>query len=927
MSQDTLNSEAANKNQLTAKVIAQINEERMMKDFSAVQLSKFKLLDELCQEIKDAPESERQEVLNTLEENLNEAADSIVSRYMLGVLKASDENDDGPELLRTLLDAYSKAAKWTIVDHVADRILEVDEGNRFALRAKVESTERLRGKKELGPYLEKLATVDRKNPDIARKFALSILTEDTERALEFLKSACETYARIKDYRNLEDVWNLLVQHMYENLPFFERIERILVGNKEKTRIAAYLWTLAEPYKVEENWNVVITLMKKILEFDPQSQKARNDLVRAYKARYADHSLLAEFLKMSDIQNSKKTVGPTIESFERNIVFDKENYVYHRTRGVGKILTIDQEHMIIDFRDNPGQKMSIQMAISSLQPLEPNHIWVKNYENPEEVARIFSEDITEFFKLLLISFNNKVTLAEIKLEVVPRFLTMEEWSRWWSRARTQLKKDPGFGFNPRKKDELILREQPLTLSEEITMKFQAESDWHKKLDLALESLKDVEAEDALRTCMQFYKEQEASRDIIKKIHSHMFLEAAYQQNPEDRTPHLFTRDQMKELIKSESRAKLVQFCSDTQAADFKREIVSQVIKNRPDYPEILSEILYEVPIKVNRFVVSELNRLEQFDTLKAFLKKTFARYREHPEIFLWTAKSILTKQWNYDWIDYSREEIILLLFRLLKPLVQIEKKGTRMKNAALEAIFGTTNITVESIKNGVLPDVAEKADTGTLRRMAALFRDVPYIPDAHKDNFVSFLEEIRPNVMSESSSGLDEADEEGKEGSTEMNLFPPENVILVSPTGLEKRKAYLDHLINVEMPENSKEIGHAQEKGDLRENAEYKAAMERQATLRAEITRLDEEMKKAHIIDAATVREDYVTIGSRVQVRSSEDEVKAFSIFGPWEADPDQNIISYLSPLGKSLIGKVVGDEVTLESSIRYRVEKIENGLA
>ena len=926
MSQDTINSEAASKSQLQARVIAQINEERLIKDASSIQLSKFKLFDELAQEILQAGASEQKEILEILAENLRENTGSVLSRYIPGILRILKSEEEGVNDLRGLLDEYSKSTKWTIVDHIADRILEFDDANRFALRAKVDSTERLRGKKELGPYLEKLATVDRKNPDIARKFAMSIIGEDPERAVEFLKPAGETYARIKDYKNLEEVWNLLVKYDYEDLPYFEKIERILVGNREKIRIAAYLVTLAEPYKLEENWPVVITLMKKILEYEPLSQKARMDLVKAYKTRFENHSLLADFLKMSDLTNSKKPVLPAIASFERNIVFDKDNYVYHRSRGVGKILSIDKDQMIIDFRDNPGQKMSIQMAISSLQPLEPNHIWVKNYENPEEVEKLFKEDISEFFKLMLTSFNNKVTLAEIKLEVVPRFLSAEEWSRWWSRARTQLKKDPGFGFNPRKKDELILREQPLSLSEELTMKFQAESDWHKKLDLALESLKDAEAEDALRTCVQFYREQEENRDILKKIHSHLFIENANNLNPEEKVPHSFPREQLRELIKSESKEKLVQFCAETQAADFKREIVNLIIKNRPDYTDLLSQILYEVPIKVNRYVVSELNRLEQFDVLKNFLKRTFSRYREHPEVFLWVARSILTRQWNYEWIDYSREDIILLLFRLLKPLVQIEKKGTRMKNSAIESIFGTTNITVESIKNGVLPDVVEKANTGSLRRMAALFRDVPYIPDAHKENFLAYLEEMRPGLMQEATEEVDEETAEMAGEATTRDLFPGENVILVSSMGLEARKKYLDHLINVEMPENSRDIGAAQEKGDLRENAEYKAAMERQNTLRAEITRLDEEMKKARVIDPATVREDIVTIGARVHLQTSEGESREFSIFGPWEADPDKNVISYLSPLGKALVGKKVGDEITLESSIRYKVDKIENGL-
>ncbi len=918
MSQQTVNSDVETKNPIREKVIAQLNEERLVKDASTVQLSKIKLLDDLTLEINES--SIKEEIKNLLSENLKEHPTSLVSRYILGGLDLINDNSaDGMAYFRSLIEDFRKSAKWTIVDHIADQILGIDDNNRTALRAKVESTERLKGKKELKPFLEKLAAIDRKNPDVGKKYALSILDEDKETALKYLKQAGEIYARQKDYKNLEEVWNIITSHDYEDLTYFERIERILVGNREKTRAAAYLVNLVEPHKLEENWPVVITLLKKILEYEPTSAKARTDLVRAYRSQFEGHSLLEDLLKMSEITNHKKSVGPCVASFERNIVFDKDNYVYHRTRGVGKILSIDSDHMIIDFRDNPGQKMTVQMAISSLQPLVIDHIWVKNYEKPEEVQELFKTDVPGFFEELLSSFGNTMTLAEIKAEVVPTFLTPEEWSKWWSRARAQLKKSDRFGFNPKKKDELILRENPMTLSEELLLRFQGESDWNKRLDLALESLKDQEGEDALASFMQHYLDQENSKDKVKRIHSFLFVDAARALYDDDEVIHRISRSEIIEIIKKETKKGLVQIHADTTAVDFKREIINLIIKNREDYEDILSDILFEVPIKINRYIVSELSRLGKIDTLQKFLKRAFSRYREHPEIFLWSARSILTGQWNYEWINVSKKDVLLVVFRLLKPLVQIEKKGTRLKNSALEAIFGSTNITVDSIKESVLAEVIEQADASTIRRMAALFRDVPYVADAHKENLYTFLDEVRPGYSKEVTEGMEEEEEEEKE---EVSLFPAANIILVSRDGLEKKKTYLDHLINVEMPANSHDIGEAQEKGDLRENAEYKAAMEKQATLRAEITTLNDELKRTHVIEDQPIRTDIVTIGTRVTAVSKDGEEKIFTILGPWDVDAEQNIISYVSPLGKVLIGKKVGEKATLDEGNSYTVKKI-----
>ncbi|HMW59892.1 MAG TPA: transcription elongation factor GreA, partial [Leptospiraceae bacterium] len=875
---------------------------------------KIKTLDELMQEIQAS--GKKDELIHTLEENLKDNADSMISRYLLGRIHFHKGDERGTEHLRSLLEDFRTFARWPIVDHIADGILAHDDSNRVALRAKVESTERLRGRKELKPYLEKLAAIDKKNPDVARKYAQSILEEDPARALVFLKQAGEAYARTRDYKNLEDVWNQIVEHDPKDLAFFESVERILVGHREKMRIAAYYSNLVEHYKKIEDWNTVIVLLKKVLEYEPNS-RARSDLVRAYRTKYENHSLLNEFLKMSDLTNHKKPVGPCIASFERNIVFDKGNFVYHRTRGVGKIAEIDKDQVIIDFKDHPGQKMSIQMAISSLQPLNPEHMWVRAYENPAEMQEIFEQDIPMFLENLLTSFHNKITLPEIKIEVLP-FLKGEDWSRWWTRARAEIKKNPRFAFNPRNKNELLLREREITLADELSLKFQATNDWNDKMAIALETLKDEASSGAAQLCTQYYLDQEESKDRLKRLHSYLFLDLA-EKASDDHLGRKISKADMQEFLKAEPVKGLLKISQDTPFPEFKRELIALILKVRPDYAEIVTELFFEVPGNLRTYIMNELARLGQKDAVIRCIDRTLKKTREYPEIFLWIARAILSGQWTYDWMPWTRQDMLLNVFRFLKPLAAIEKKGTKLKNQALEAVFGTTNITVESIKKSDLPELLRDAEAGNVRKMAVLFKEISYVPDAQKENFMEFLSSVRPDL---NMNAPDKAEEEAEESVSTADLFPAEGIILVSAKGFADRKKHLDNLINVEMPANSRDIGEAQERGDLRENAEYKAAMERQTQLRAEITRVDEEIKKAMIMDAAKIRTDIVTIGTAVTVESAGERT-IYQILGPWEADAEHNIISYLSPLGRALIGKKVGESATLEGGSAFKVQKIE----
>ncbi len=909
-------------NPLYSKVVAQINEEKLMKDLTSYQLNRIKQMEELADEVASSSD---ESVRKVLAENLQENPRSVISRLILGLEGLKSGNASTADFIVDLMKDFQKTARWPIVEAIAERILKENAEHRAALHSMTEAVERLRGKKEVRPYLEKLASLDEQNPDpdVARRYGMLILEDDADRAGQYLKQAAESYARLRDYGKLEEIWSTLVDRYSDDIPFFEKIERILSGYREKTRIAAYFSSLVDVYRQLEDWDTVILLLKKILTHEPTSNKARSDLVRAYKQKYANHSLLNEFLRISEITNVKKPVNTCIASFERNIVFDTGNFVYHRTRGVGKIASIDPTAIVIDFKGNEGQKMTLEMAISSLQPMEPSHIWVKWFTNPDEVTELFKNDIRGFFRLLLESYNHKMVLAEIKSELIDRmgFLKPKDWSSWWNKTRTTLKKDSLFGFNPQKRDELILYKQEISYNDELDDRFHKTKDWNKKLEIALEALREPESANAATSCAQFfYEEERKTRDPAMRFQCYFYLAKYRSRYPDGRIQSRHSDEDLIEILKASDVQTILRISEAIDHLEFKERLIQLIIKGRPDYPEILKQLLFEIPIKAHRYIVNELKERNETEILRSFVQTAFRRYQDYPEVFLWAARSILAGQWNYPWMEMNREDTMLQMFRLLKPLSRIEEKGNRLKNQLLRDIFGTTNIVVDDLMGTTLEEIVKAAPVASLRRMSALFRDVPYVPDAHKDNFDAFLSTVRPDF----TSARDEMDEEEEE--RPEDLLPPADVILVSEAGLESLRNHFNHLVNVEMPENSREIGAAQEKGDLRENAEYKAALERQSSLQAEITRLDAELKKARIIKPESIRTDIVTIGSRVSVTDSNGQSLVYSILGPWDADSEQGIISYLSPLGKSLLGKSVGQTASLEGGKTYTINRIEKGL-
>ncbi|UFS63792.1 transcription elongation factor GreA [Sulfurimonas sp. HSL-3221] len=129
-------------------------------------------------------------------------------------------------------------------------------------------------------------------------------------------------------------------------------------------------------------------------------------------------------------------------------------------------------------------------------------------------------------------------------------------------------------------------------------------------------------------------------------------------------------------------------------------------------------------------------------------------------------------------------------------------------------------------------------------------------------------------------------------------------------GYEKLQAELNHLKTVERPEIVKAIEEAVALGDLKENAEYHAAKERQGQIDDRLGELAEMLGNAQLVDPSTLEHSRVSFGSTVVLCDMEtDEEMTYTIVGGCESNPELGLISFASPLAKQLLGKEEGDEL------------------
>ena len=140
-----------------------------------------------------------------------------------------------------------------------------------------------------------------------------------------------------------------------------------------------------------------------------------------------------------------------------------------------------------------------------------------------------------------------------------------------------------------------------------------------------------------------------------------------------------------------------------------------------------------------------------------------------------------------------------------------------------------------------------------------------------------------------------------------------NISYYTPEGLKKLRDELSQLKDIERPKASQAIADARDKGDLSENAEYDAAKEAQGLLEMKISKLEEVLANARVIDESQLDKSKALVLSKVKIRNQLNGAEmTYTLVADGEADLASGKISVNSPIGKGLLGKSVGDVADIQ---------------
>ena len=827
------------------------------------------------------------EVLEVCEEHLSHTKDSIIALYLSGILSIQKGTIDNSSL-ETLVDIFQKNHKESIVTYLCENILEDDPNNKFALKT-LASIYAAEGSEKVWELYTKIVKIDFEEADLAKVLAEHYEEEsDEENAIDYYKKAVLRYINIGNYTSCKDIWSKLVTLIPDEIDFFQLVRRKIAKTFGEIKTTTLMQELYNYYKDNKKWDVAIEILKQNLEIEPKDTWARKEITDCYRGKYKNHSQLEEYIKSSNLTQNYRNVFEAINDFEKHIAFDKGSFVFHRNWGVGKILKLEKDMLKINFGRTGGiHDISLKMAVTALKPLSPEHIWVlKATQKREVLAKRVKEDKVWALKTIIKSFDNNCDFKRIKAELVPSILSTGEWTSWNTSAKKELESNACFGVNPSDINLYTVRDHEITPEEKLSNEFKAQKQFFARIDILMKYVNSDLTDKSSELFAEMYSYFTGYLKNISKVNefviaSYLVVKAVSRSDKQFAFP---IKETFAELYaRLENPKETYVLLKDSKNTTLKRDFL-ECIKMLPDWN---AQYIKLFPVVLDGALLKTLVDSGYTADVQKLVRTSFESFKDFRETVMFFFKECQNEDWYKDaGVSYEKQiitliNIIELTFREINNHVNTTENKKINKNATL-LLF----------KDETIYNYMFSKDENTVKKIYTLIDDIADIDPSYKAQIRNKILEKYPDYKFRVS---------------EEKTTQPKGM-LVTAKKLEEKKAEIDRIQNIDLPANAKDISEAREKGDLKENAEYKSARERQHMLNLTLSRLQEELNRATVFDPTTVTTTVVSFATEVTLHNNEmDKDEKYTILGPWESDIANNIISYMSPFGNAIMDKKVGE--------------------
>lgn len=643
-----------------------------------------------------------------------------------------------------------------------------------------------------------------------------------------------------------------------------------------------------------------SVLRLVLDLQTTNSEQLADLSTEHlKSRYANDPLMNEKLRLVGLRNRERFQG-AIRNFELLTHMQKGNYVFHTAGwGTGEITSVSlvREELSLEFENVLGQQsLSFDKAFKTLIPLTSNHFYSRRFGDPDKLEQEAKENPCELIRQMLHDLGPK-TAAEIKEELIDLVIPSEEWNRWWQTARAKIKKDTKIESPKELKDPFVLREKELPHEIAFHKSLEASANSHATIQMIYaflrdfpETLKNAEFKASLDSKLKDILTHAHLADS-QKIQTLLLLEdlgsSGASQTLSDLLGQMHT---LPDIVRS------------VEITSFQKRCLQKIAKIKKDWAEIYLDLLFSVDQHSLRdFIVSELNTSEHTANLKQKMLSLLVHPIAFPEVFVWYFQKIMDGKTKIPFADKEGKtrffEGLLILLDFLEQKPQYRDLTKKILALITEDRYA---IVREVLQHSKLDEVKE-------------FLLLATKCNSFGDHDIKILHSLAEVVHPSLSRLRKEKDKEGDDS----------HIIWTTQEGYQRTQLRIQQIATIETVNNAKEIETARALGDLRENAEFKAALERRDRLQSELKFLSDQIANARILTAEDVLPDEVSVGSVVHCKDSKGEHLQFTLLGPWDADPDKRILSIQSKLAQAMKGRAIGEKFEFQGE-KFIITDIDN---
>ncbi len=575
-----------------------------------------------------------------------------------------------------------------------------------------------------------------------------------------------------------------------------------------------------------------------------------------------------------------------------------NFCIHKSFGAGKVIEWDLpgKKVVIDFEKSTGQAMELQFAFQKTEWIATDDFRAKKIEQLEELRALSKSDPIALVVHLLRSHGGSMTGDALEKELCGAVIPEPTFKKWWDVTKKALR-ESRLAVVPQKRTEaIVLRTGDRSPAEALVADFEASRDI-KGMIRALEAIAaDIGAfendTEALKRLLTDIDEGAKKAARVQLGQALQLVAARDEVIGSSKALELDpTAVRLSDLLLSADPVKLAE-----EAGTLPSGRQRAVYEAFPDaFGDVWVEKIVRVFDRVGARGVTEIARIlldrGELPALVNHLRSTIARRALGTDALIWVCRERKGAS-----IEVFSADVGASILNLLENDHQSD--GPR-KTSRLQSLLGDD-------KN-LLTDLVGIMDVNESRNFSRRLLDCPVFAELEKKSLMARIIKARPETA-ELVNGT--------------NAKRPEEVLLVSWESLEKKKAELDDIIRNKIPQNTQDIKIARSYGDLRENFEYKSAKDMEKYLGHRRNALDKEINSARGTDFKGSDAAKVNIGTIVTLTDEAGAEVEMSLLGAWDSDPEKKLVSYLSEVGKSLVGREPGDSVQVRDQVTEAMQTL-----